>query len=251
MNVGENETLKMPENTTEESKYNFIEDLKQIWNIIVSPNETFAYINEKPTWWLPLTTLIIISIGYILVTFPSIIIPEKISTIMSNPAIQNLTDAQKAKILSTSNILIRSIIGAIISTPIYLLLKGVIFYFAIIVTGYEIKFRKMFSLTVWAGIITSLGIVVKTALTVIKHSSNVYTSLAVFLPNLDKSSSLFVFLNNFEIFTLWNLTLIGLGLGVITKLNKKKSTTIVFVLWILWVLINTFVLRKFSPGMAG
>ncbi|NIA23278.1 MAG: hypothetical protein GWP03_03850, partial [Proteobacteria bacterium] len=178
MNVGENETLKMPENTTEESKYNFIEDLKQIWNIIVSPNETFAYINEKPTWWLPLTTLIIISIGYILVTFPSIIIPEKISTIMSNPAIQNLTDAQKAKILSTSNILIRSIIGAIISTPIYLLLKGVIFYFAIIVTGYEIKFRKMFSLTVWAGIITSLGIVVKTALTVIKHSSNVYTSLA-------------------------------------------------------------------------
>ncbi|NIA23211.1 MAG: hypothetical protein GWP03_03505 [Proteobacteria bacterium] len=58
-------------------------------------------------------------------------------------------------------------------------------------------------------------------------------------------------MNNFEIFTLWNLTLIGLGLGVITKLNKKKSTTIVFVLWILWVLINTFVLRKFSPGMAG
>lgn len=250
MVTGDNEIVKVSENVESKSKYDFIEDLKQIWNIIISPNKTFAYIDENPTWWLPLTTLIVISIGYILITFPSIVIPEKINAIMSNPAIQNLSDAQKTKILTTSNILIRSIIGALISTPIYLLLKSAIFYFTIIVTGYEIKFRKMFSLTVWAGIITSLGIIVKTLLTLVKHSSDVYTSLVVFLPNLDKGSALFSFLNSFEIFTLWNLSLIGLGLGVITKLDKKKSTIIVFVLWLLWILINTFVLRRFSGGMA-
>ncbi len=243
-----NEVLRPVEGKENNLRYDFGTDIKQAWNIIVSPNETFKYINEQPTWWLPLTILILISIAYILITFPSIIIPEKINSIMSNPAIQNLSEAQKTKLLTTSNILIRSIVGAIISTPIYLLLKAAIFYFTVVVTGYEIKFKKIFSLTVWSGIITSLGVIVKTLLTIMKHSSQVYTSLAVFLPGMNNKSVLFAFLNNFEIFTLWNLALIGVGIGVITKMDKKKSTTLVFVLWLLWVIINTFILRKFGAG---
>ncbi len=250
MNNENQEEKKM--NTTEQSKaeenkrYNISKDINQFGNIIFSPSKTFEYICEKPTWWLPLLLLIIISVLYILVTFPSIIIPEKISSIMSNPSVQNLSEAQKAKYLSSSSILIRSLIGAIISTPIFLLLKTAIFYFAIIVSGYEVKFKKVFSLITWASVVTALGIVIKTFLTLIKHTSDIYTSLAVFGIGMNHKSSIFVLLNNFEIFTIWNILLIGFGVGAITKMKRSKSITIIVVLWILWILINTFVFNKFS-----
>jgi hypothetical protein len=232
--------------TEENIKYNISKDINQFGNIILNPSKTFEYISEKPTWWLPLLFLIIISVLYVLFTFPSIIIPEKISSIMSNPSVQKLSEAQKAKYLSTSSILIRSLIGAVISTPIFLLLKTAIFYFAIIVSGYEIKFKKVFSLITWASVITSLGILIKTLLTLIKHTSEIYTSLAVFGVGMDHKSSIFVLLNNFEIFTIWNILLIGFGVGAITNMKRSKSIAIVVVLWLLWVLINTFVFNKFS-----
>ncbi|RKX72060.1 hypothetical protein DRP43_01645, partial [candidate division TA06 bacterium] len=152
----------------------------------------------------------------------------------------------KAKYLSTSSILIRSLIGAVISTPIFLLLKTAIFYFAIIVSGYEIKFKKVFSLITWASVVTSLGILIKTFLTLIKHTSEVYTSLAIFGVGMDHKSSIFVLLNNFEVFVIWNILLIGLGVGSITNMKKSKSVSIIVVLWLLWILINTFVFSKFS-----
>jgi len=78
----------------------------------------------------------------------------------------------------------------------------------------------------------------------------VQTSLALFLP-VDLSDKFYYnFLAGFDIFNLWQVLLISVGISVIYNFTFKKSFTTVFILWLLAILVGT-VLKTVFGGMFG
>lgn len=220
----------------------------KIVGIFSKPKETFVSIDEKPNWFFPFIILIIISIISLIITYHNIILPEQISRITE---MRDLTEEQLAKVKETIggiSGLIISLVSVIFALPIFLFAKSGVLFVCSNIFGGETTFKKVLSVSSWALLVEALATVIKTPIMLLKHSSEVVTSLALFFPYLSHESICFKFLNKFDFFTVWELALIGIGLGIVSKFSTKKGVIIVFSLWILWIIISVLG-SKFLPRL--
>jgi hypothetical protein len=81
-----------------------------------------------------------------------------------------------------------------------------------------------------------------------KGSLNVFTSLAIILPEEASDSRLFKLLDAFDVFTAWKLALLTLGLSIVTSRTRRQSALLVIVPWVLWV-AGTVVFHDVFSGM--
>jgi hypothetical protein len=72
-----------------------------------------------------------------------------------------------------------------------------------------------------------------------KGNINVQTSLGLLLSPEAKGSFLYSVLSSFDIFTVWQVILVSMGLGVMYKFTTKKAFTTVLILWIIWILAKS------------
>jgi hypothetical protein len=175
-------------------------------------------------------------------------VPEQITKVTK---MGNLTEEQLAIVKETiggMRGLIIGLVSLVFTTTFFLFAKSGIFLVFSNIFGGEATFKKVFSVSSWALLIETLATVVKTPIMFLKHSSEILTSLALFFPYLSHKSICFKFLNKFDFFTIWELVVIGLGLGIVSKFSTKKGIIIVFSLWLVWIIISVFG-SKFVPGL--
>jgi hypothetical protein len=81
--------------------------------------------------------------------------------------------------------------------------------------------------------------IVKFPLIMMKENLNVQTSLALLLSSNDKDTFLYSVFSSFDIFTIWQVVLVSMGLGVLYKYTTKKAFSAVFILWVIWILVKS------------
>ena len=196
---------------------------------------------------MPVVITIVISLIFTMIVLPRVIIPEQTKRIME---MDRLTEEQKetaAGRLEGVQPYITTPIGIVIFSFILIFVKSGILFLVFSLFGEKTVFKKVLAIVSYSFLIGVPEIILKTSLMLIKESSRVYTGLALLATNLDIKSPIFRLLARIDIFTIWHLCLISLGLAVIYKINNKKSFAIVFGLWILWILLQfglAFVLPK-------
>lgn len=143
--------------------------------------------------------------------------------------------AQSAKSLT--------IVSATLS-PFYLIIKfiiiSVVLWIIISFFSDEADFKKIFSVVVHCGIITFLGSVLTLIILQlrgvdsIKSSTDVQVSLGldIFLQNPDLSLPLKAFLSNINVFSIWWIVLITLGISITSKISRTKATLIAMFFWL-------------------
>jgi len=205
--------------------------VKSIIDIQFSPSKVFNEINKTPFW---LIAYIFIAIGTIFIRLLYFPFLKQIFLISWSPELAKPI-AQSAKSFT--------IISAALS-PLYLILKffiiAIILWIIVQLFTLEINFKKIFSLVVHCGIITFLGSVLTLlilhlrGLDSIKNSADIQVSLGtdLFLGNLDLSLPLKVFLSNINLFSIWWIVLLTLGISIISKISRTKSSFIAVFLWL-------------------
>ncbi|MBG9503173.1 membrane protein [Bacillus thuringiensis] len=135
-----------------------------------------------------------------------------------------------------------AMIGALFVSAIY---KVFMMFF-----GNDTSYKKLLTIVVYTNIILIIGGLINGIIALILDGgATQYTSLG---PLFDQGSLAYGIGNTIELFYLWNLVLIWLGLQVTAGLNKVKAAIPIIVLFIIkavflaaiWVLI-----AKFLPGM--
>ncbi len=110
------------------------------------------------------------------------------------------------------------------------LMAGVIMLMGTVVLGGSAKFMQLVALVCYAGMISVLGIIVKTPLMVMKQTMDIRTSLAVLLPGSDTTSTIYAILNGFtDIFFVWQVIVLILGVAAIYNFARGKAATAVLV----------------------
>jgi hypothetical protein len=237
-----------------------------IGGVLFDPRSTFERIAESterphPTqpgrtkdmskWWLPLIITIVVGVAVALYTVPRFVGPMQYEAIRESVIERGGTEEQVEQAIAMSSAMMvpMSLVGVVVVTLIILFLTAGIAHLLMKMTGGKGRFRVARAVVAWSMLVTALGSIIKLPLMAVKDSMYVETSPTLFFADLEPSDRLYRFLTTLDIFTLWWLALLVIGLAVGYRTSHGKSSVAVVVLWILTVLITVFTPGGMGAGM--
>lgn len=220
--------------------FQVLSPFQRVIKIFTSPVEVFRSINVKPNFWLPVIIIIVVTLGFYLLFFSQFkdLLLQSMEEQMrnaSNPVPEDFIQ-KTAKFSAISTVVMTPIIsvaGILLSALYYwlfgMLLKG---------KGGYIKYV---SLMANVSLITLLSVIVMSVMVLITGEFQVnepITSLASLLPDSMFMTPLSGMATKIEVFTIWRMILIYLGLKEIGGLSSKKSLIIVIIAFVLGMLFT-------------
>ena len=223
----------------------------KVLNLFFEPKKVFESLRIKPTWLVPFIIISLLGIGFFYTTYPYIM-NQQVERIRDN---DRIPEEQKQTIIDkmteNSHPPVWQLFLAPAGTIVTLALVALILFFVFnVILGGDSTFRRVFSVYCYSSLIGIPTMIVKYPLIMLKKDINVQTSLALLLSADSKNSFLYSVLSSFDIFTIWQVILLALGMGIIYRFSTKKSFSAVLVLWIIWVLAKSALSGLFG-GMFG
>jgi hypothetical protein len=212
----------------------------KVLSIFFEPRKVFESLKIKPTWLVPFIIVILLGMVYYYYAYP-IIMSEQVAKIQAN---EKIPEEQKQAIIERMGGGEHPPVWQLGITPIggliYLVIASAVLFLVFnVLLGGDSTFRKVFSVYCYSALVGIPATIVKLPLTLVKKSTDVQTSLAILLSPDAKGSFLYNILSSFDIFVIWQVILISIGLAVVYKFTPKKSYTTVFVLWIVYVFLKS------------
>ena len=213
-----------------------------ITNIFIKPRKGFAELAKKPSWVIVFVSITFAAIGIAWVVLPfSIQLDSKFQALESG-------HYGPGALQKGIEIGIFHFIGVLLS-PVPSLIKCLIFavclYLGARLLGStnELTFKLMYAVVLHAELILVLSNLINGALLLyFKQSDDIqnFTDLQV-LPGLhlllDNQAEatpyfMFKFLSQFDLFSMWYLWVLSLGVAVVAKLTMRKSVLLTVSLWL-------------------
>jgi len=239
---------ELTEQTVEEQPK--MSGINKIINIFTDPGSVFRDLRRYPTWLLPFSLVMLMSIVFTISTEDLILKYQKEAIYNSTliPEEQKDQIIEKYENKTPKRRHIESVIAGVVNVSVlFVVAAGIFWIVGNFVLGGAASFKQLFCMYSWAGMITVLELIIKLPLSLAKGSLNVYTSLAVLMDPEQSKTILFQILNAFDIFTIWKIVLWGMGFGVIYNFSKGKSYAAVISLYILY-LIGAIVFAQIFQG---
>ncbi|NOY76261.1 MAG: YIP1 family protein [Calditrichaeota bacterium] len=225
----------------------------QKWfDLYMNPQRSFESIDQKPDWLLPMLTLAVISAVVMIFMMP----------IMQQFQIERLMDLRGISRDQAEEILQKAWKIQQFTTPVFVLIGTFIvefvvaFFFYLVGTvfmGGNASYVKVLSLWAYTSLAVGIvGLAVRAPIMFAKKTMMVQTSLAAFLSTDAKGSLLYKIFGKLDVFVIWQLILAVIGFTVIYKFDSKKSATIIFGLYILWIIVSVLFQSVIkTPGMGA
>jgi hypothetical protein len=248
-------------------------------DILFSPGRAFSRLKDRPAWVLPLVLAallpaLISTAAFTLLPRQTVAnyIDGKRSQIMDNVGqrlersglSQEQREEQMKKMneqfsaeldryrtLSKPALFARSLLR---SVPAMIWGAGLMFLLALFVkmllplVEAQAVYKSVLPVIACAGLTRIVGALFKGIVMVASNKPTVLTSLALAMP-AGRGSYLHGLLSFFDVFTLWELALVSLGVGVVT--NTRRTWPVVFGVWLIYVLILSALDALAGGMMAG
>lgn len=220
--------------------------------VLVSPKPTFRSIAERPTWLPPLLILLLLGAAVQFLVVPKIDMEAAVREGLERQN-QPATDEQVEQYAAMQS---KFAVGC--SIPIFaggLLIATLLLWGLGNAAGGEIGFKRSFSVTLHGlmpnAIVSLLSIPVILGLQEIDPGEAqrglLSSHLAAFAPE-DSAAWLLALLARFDVFAIWSLVLLVLGLRIVGKLSTVAAAAVVGILWLLWI---GFTVGSAAMGWAG
>lgn len=224
---------------------------ERLTNVFVSPSEVFDEVKAGPptnaNWMVPLVVTMIVGIIVVMVVFsqPAVLQTIKDAKEKKSEEIQQLVtkgkmtqqdadrDREWADKLTTPTFLrVFGILGTIFGNILGLFLTAGVLW-VVGRSAFHANFAYMKGVEV-AGLvlmITVLGAIIHMLLIVIYGNMSMTASPALLLSHFDQTNKVHLILSAFNIFTLWYLALLSLGLARLSQTGFFKAAALMFGLW--------------------
>lgn len=237
MEVNEEESLQ--------KKLNFGQ---RFLGIFFSPGETFHCISKKPDWFLPLLVIIIFTLGLTFVWMAKVDFSEMLrESLAASGKLESFSEAQLEQMEKVQKIAVPAgaLFGSILGVPITYLLISLVFFAGVKVAGArKVSFRDVFSVYCYSSLVYVINYVL--VIVVILGRSSVTSapdavfqaSLAFFLPLEKAQTAPYQLAASADLFSVWALVLLVLGLRAMTGFSMKRSGVAAVSVWILLVFLR-------------
>lgn len=214
--------------------------MNKIIDIFIAPTKVFTSLKEKPKWVIPfIIVLVVIAITATLtisMTKESILVKQE-----EKMRERGMTEEQieQAKKFTTGPVMmISGAVGAVVFTTITLLIFTLVVNLFIPLFSGKGAFKNVFSVVCFSALIKVPSAILKFILIAITRSLYVTTSLALFVPNLIKESFGYKLLSGFDLFMIWEMILVSLGISITNEIKKQYAYILVFIIWVASIFIG-------------
>jgi len=218
----------------------------RLQGIFFNPKVTLKAISEKPIWISALIILLIALALFNYITAPHLQkdtlqllqssnkLQESMGEDRFNKMIERTKNPTKASVL-LSNLLFKPgglLVGILFSSLIILAISRIF--------STEGNYKQVLAAILHANFIDKiLGNALRLVLILTRKSfMQTTTSLALFFPKLEVTSSAFIILSQVDFFQLWLFGVLGYGLSSIFKIELKKALILSYSFWVLKSLFN-------------
>jgi len=210
------------------------------FNTFFEPRKVFESLKIKPTWLVPFIIAALLGIGFFYYTYP-FIMAQQVERIQEN---EKIPEEQKERIIEKMTERDHPPIWQLSFAPIgtlvsFVVVAAALFFVFNVLLGGDSNYRRVLSVYSYSSLIAIPAMIVKFPLIMMKENLNVQTSLALLLSPNTKDSFVYKVFSSFDIFTIWQVILVSMGLGVMYKYGTKKAFTAVFILWVIWILLKS------------
>jgi len=211
----------------------------RVIGIITAPRATFESVVAHPAWFGVLAlTLLVVAVG----SARSITTEEGQQAALEAQVSQmeafgqTVSDEQYAAMGQSMRFApYFAAGGTLVAGPIMaLIIAAILFAVFNAAMGGEASFKQLFSVLVHAGVISSLQQLFTGPLNYVRGSVTSATNLSVFLPMLDEDSFLASLLATIDIFLVWYVVVLAIGLAV---LYRRRTTSIAIALFAVYACI--------------
>jgi hypothetical protein len=243
---------EQPEAPVEQAQ---ISAVGRITGVFFSPGETFADINRKPTWLVPLIISIVLASasGYL---FQKKVLTDEVLDRMIRQRMEQGLEQQGAA-LPPEETMQRSIemgktfarlsyLFPVPLIPLILVIIAGVFYMFLMLVQAETRFKKVLSVASWSWLVYGLGAILMVITLFLKDpemidpmnpESLMATNLAAFLPANEVPKFIRSLAGSFELFGIWYLVLLSIGFSKISrKVSVGKAGGVVFAVWLVYIL---------------
>lgn len=203
----------------------------RLFGVLFSPRETFAAIVAHPHWFGMLALVAVASavlVGGFLMTGVGQ------QTFLDNMERQGNSPEAIAAMQRFLPFMGYVFGGAVlIFSPIFnFIIAGVLFGIFMAIGG-DAKYKQVLAVLTHAGVVSLVGQVILMPVQFLTQSAKVATNLSVFLPMLDDQSFPYRLASHIDLFTIWFLVVLSIGLGVLYRRKTGPIATVFIVLYAL------------------
>lgn len=213
--------------------------LQRIVGVVVSPGDTMASIAAFPKAWdvLVLTTVLSAAgLGLFMSTDvgQSAFVDQQVASRESFGMTVTAEQYAGLQRLAGQMAVIQPLTVLLFGPLITALIAGVL-YGAFVVMGGDARYRQVFAVVTHAGIISLLQVAFTLPVNYQRQSLSSATNLSVFFPDLSEGSFLASVLGFIDLFWIWYLVVLAIGLAAV---YRRTWTSVAGGLFIVYVLIG-------------
>lgn len=221
-------------------------------NIFANPADVFVDLKDRPEWliaFMAVSTISILLAWFMLPFSNQIAYNTFMARLGARQADKALAFAERFEYLD------------VVLIPAMMLIKWVfvaaLLYFTCILLDAppEFNYRTVFSIVAYSEMILLFMSLVNLLVLYMKGTGSIHRAtdlqaiigLDFLMKNKMSNLPLFIFLNSINVFTIWYVTTLAIGISVVTGFRKIKSTLIVTGAWLLGVAFQ-MVISAVSSG---
>jgi len=210
--------------------------------VFTDPRKAFASLRKNYEWLVALLIVTVFAMGSYQFTKP-LVVQDQLAAIEErldqNP---NIPEERKEEILESVAERFENPVWQFL-TPVFLLVAlvigaAVLLFLGNIIMGGQASFLAVMNMFALSWLIVIPETIVKVPLMLSKGSTKVHTSLALLVSSDQANSFLGTLLGKFDLFGLWQLVLVIVGMSVLARCSVSKSAWAVGITWFVWVLIQ-------------
>ncbi len=213
--------------------------LKAAVIVVYAPEKTFRELEEKglrSPWPILLTLMVLTTIVSLLA-----------APLYMKIFLQEASRMEQEVHVTITAFYVRAILSGLIFFPIMMAIEALVFYIFAPLAEAEVSFNDMFQVVAYSAVITFIAQVITVIFVAATGIHTISFSPAVFLPPDSLYRTFWGrFLSQLNIFSIWSIYIVGVGMAVRGKTVRSKALILVFSVWIVWK-IFVAILSGFAP----
>ncbi len=219
--------------------------------VLFAPAQVFTELDRKPGWLVPVVICVLVTILSSIILIPSVILPHQRELLEERGLTEEQLEAAQPW-LEGGRTMIIAVVTAVVGTPVVLLIVAGVFHLVCgLILGGQANFLRTFCVASFAWMVSVPESIVKVPLALASKSPEVQTSLGLLMAR-DPSAGFgyrFVqsFLAHIDVFSLWKVILLALGVSVMFRFTRKKAYYAAGGIWVVYILLAS-ALASVMPG---
>ena len=234
--------VRLPDEQAAAQKSNF---LSRLMHIHTAPERAFRAVIAQPgTWWQPVLLLALLGAGIIWFTMDDLIMPAMREGMLERDVAEDQIDGALPilRLVTWASLLL---------VPLRMVVIALVGHLsATLVLGGTGRYVMALAVISYAHLVGVVETIVRVPLMLLKQSIEVHLGPVLLLPVEMQETFVYRALAQFDVFAIWKVLLMGLGLGLAYGLVPRRTIILMVALWLVWVLA-TSALGGLAGGMGS